>query len=76
MPPHLSLEMRNNIFYWRYELSKKGHETEALARCSEATVWEMLRLHREYGAVVSPNGLPRGRARTRKQLGWWVRVGQ
>lgn len=54
MAPHLSLEMRNNIISWRFEQNKTGSEIATLARCSESTVWEVLRLHREHGQVTSP----------------------
>lgn len=63
MVPTLSQEMRRNIVIWRFQLQKTGREIAALANCSEATVWEVLRLHREYGQVTSPNAQRRGRAR-------------
>lgn len=63
MPSHLSLEMRNNIIIWRFEQNKTGTEIAELARCSESTVWEVLRLHHEYGQVSSPYGKGRGRSR-------------
>jgi transposase len=63
MPPHLSLEMRQRIVEWHYEQHKVTGEIARLAGCSERTVYNILRLHREFGQVTNPYAHPRGRPR-------------
>jgi transposase len=54
MAPHTSTEMRERIVIWHTELGKSNVEIAALAGCSERTVRDILRLHREFGAVRNP----------------------
>lgn len=63
MPPHLSQEMRERIVAWHTELGYKAPQIAQLAQCSERTVYDVLRLHREYGLVNNPHAQPRGRPR-------------
>jgi transposase len=63
MAPHLTKEMRENIVIWHYEGHKKALEIARLARCSERTVYDVLRLHRDFGVVQNPLAQPRGRKR-------------
>jgi transposase len=64
MAPHTTTEMRERMVVWRSEFGKTDFEIAALAGCSERTVREVLRLHREYGVVRNPNAQPRGRRRS------------
>lgn len=64
MAPNLSTEMRNNIVTWRYDLQKSPPECAALAGCSVSTVFEVLRINREFGGVHNPYANPRGGQRT------------
>jgi transposase len=45
---------------WHSEFGKTDSEIAALAGCSEWTIREILRLHREYGVVQNPHVQPRG----------------
>lgn len=63
MPPHLSQQLRERIVYWRHELHKPIEEVVELARCSERTVYEVLRLHRLHGTVTNPFAQQRARPR-------------
>jgi hypothetical protein len=63
MAPHTTTEMRERMVVWRSEFGKTDSEIAALAGCSERTVREVLRLHREYGVVRNPHVQPCGRHR-------------
>lgn len=52
MPPHLPQSLRERIIEWKKTMDAK--EIAALAGCSLSTVYEVLRLHREYGTVNNP----------------------
>jgi transposase len=49
--PHTSTEMRKRMVVWHTELGKSTVEISALAGCSERTVREVLRMHRDTGDV-------------------------
>ena len=55
--------MRENMVIWWFKQHKTAAEIARLAGCSESTVYEVLRLHREYGQVTNPHSSPRGRSR-------------
>jgi transposase len=62
MAPFTTPEMRQNMVFWRFEQHKTAFEISKLAQCSERTVYNVLRLHREYGQVTNPfthRGRPR-----------------
>jgi len=61
--PHLSTELRELIVVWRHEQDKSVLQIAELADCSSSTVYEVLRLHREYGTASNPNAHARGRPR-------------
>jgi transposase len=67
MPPHLHNQLRNRIIVWRYEGGKSATEIAELADCSECTVYEILRLHRDFGQVNNPFMYHRGRPRCLQQ---------
>jgi transposase len=60
---HTPTEMGENMVIWRFKQHKTAAEIARLAGCSESTVYEVLRLHREYGQVTNPHSSPRGRSR-------------
>ncbi|KAF8057174.1 hypothetical protein FPV67DRAFT_1372166, partial [Lyophyllum atratum] len=64
MAPHTSTELRKRMVYWKDELQLSTAEIAKLASCSERTVREVLRLHREHGMVHNPFAQPRGRRRS------------
>jgi transposase len=64
MAPHLSNELRERIVIWRYQQNKKAAEIAELASCSLTTVYDVLRLHRDFGQVSNPFARQRGRPRT------------
>ncbi|KAJ7229587.1 hypothetical protein C8J57DRAFT_1011829, partial [Mycena rebaudengoi] len=59
----LSDQLRSRIVVWRYEQQKSATEIAELAGCSESTVYNILRLHRDYGQTTNPFARPRGRPR-------------
>jgi len=61
MAPVITLEMHENMVVWWYEQWKTVLDISRLARCSQRTVYEVLRLHRGYGQVVNPFVRARGR---------------
>lgn len=63
MAPNLSTEMRNSIVTWHDDLLKPASECAALAKCSIRTVYEVLRIHREFGGVHNPFATARGGSR-------------
>lgn len=64
MAPHTSTDMRYRMVHWHDNLGKSSPEIAELAGCSERTVREVLRLHREFGDVRNPFVAPRGRQRS------------
>ena len=64
MAPHTTTEMRERMVIWRTELGKSDSEIAVLAGCSERTVRDVLRLHRDYGVVRNPFAQPRGGSRS------------
>ena len=63
MAPFTTTEMRESMVRWRFEQQKTVREISELACCSERTVYEVLRLHRDYGQVNNPFTRNRGRPR-------------
>ncbi|KAJ7635762.1 hypothetical protein DFH06DRAFT_902259, partial [Mycena polygramma] len=59
----LSEQLRNRIVAWRYEQSKTAREISELVGCSERTVYNVLRLDREFGQTSNPYARLRGRPR-------------
>ena len=51
MAPHFNQQLRERIIAWRYEDQKSVAEISDLADCSEATVFEVLRLYQTFGQV-------------------------
>jgi transposase len=64
MAPQISTQLRERIVFWRYEQNKKAPEIALLAGCAESTVYEILRLYRDYGQITNPHRRQRGRPRT------------
>ena len=60
MAPNLSTEMLHNIVTWNNDLQKSPSECAALAKCSIRTVYEVLRINREFGGVHNPFATVRG----------------
>ncbi|KAF9228301.1 hypothetical protein BS17DRAFT_692480, partial [Gyrodon lividus] len=50
----LSQQLRERIVFWYYEHWKTGSQIAELAGCSECTVFEVLRLHQDFGKVKNP----------------------
>lgn len=67
MAPHTTTEMRERMVVWRTELGKSTVEIAELAGCSERTVREVLRLHRETGNVQNTFAQSRGGPRSLDQ---------
>ena len=67
MAPYTSTEMREKMVIWRFEQHKTAREIAILAGCSESTVYDVLRLHREYGQVNNPFARMKGHARILSQ---------
>lgn len=67
MAPHLDQQLRERIVSWRINDKKTAPEISALANCSEATVYEVLRLHRVFGQISNPYRQQRGRPRLMDQ---------
>ena len=63
MAPFTTPELCNSMVVWRYEQRKTILEISKLACCSERTVYDVLRLHREYGQTVNPFMRGRGHPR-------------
>ena len=63
MAPLTSNEMREKMVIWQFKEHKTAAEIARLASCSESTVYDVLRLHREYGQVTNPYAHPRGHPR-------------
>src|SRR6202040_863239 len=63
MAPFTTLEMRKAMVHWRFEQNMTAPQISVLAGCSERTVYEVLRLHRDYGQVTNPFIRSRGRPR-------------
>jgi transposase len=55
--------MHEAMVRWRFEHHQTALEISTLAGCSERTVYEILRLHRDYGQVTNPFARTRGRPR-------------
>lgn len=64
MAPHTTTEMRERMVFWHSELGKSDSEIALLASCSERTVRDVLRIHRDYGVVRNPFAQPRGGRRS------------
>jgi hypothetical protein len=58
-----TIEMCEAMVRWRFEQQKTVHKISELACCSERTVYEVLRLHWDYGKVNNPFTHNRGRPR-------------
>jgi transposase len=67
MAPQISQQLRERIVFWRYSEHKKAPEIASLAGCVESTVYEILRLYRDFGQVTNPYIRSRGRPRTLDQ---------
>ncbi|KDQ61873.1 hypothetical protein JAAARDRAFT_111064, partial [Jaapia argillacea MUCL 33604] len=63
MVSHLDQKLRERIIIWRYEHNKTGYEIAGLAGCSERTVFDVLRLHCDFGQVTNPHTHRIGRPR-------------
>jgi transposase len=61
MAPPITSEMRQNMVIWRYEQQKTMSEISKLAQCCEATVYNVLQNHRNYGQHTNPFTWERGR---------------
>jgi transposase len=59
--------MREKMVGWRFEQHMTAREIAILAGCSESTVYDVLRLHRDYGQVNNPFARTKGRARILSQ---------
>jgi transposase len=64
MAPHTSNDLRERMVIWSVEFGKKTDEIAELAGCSERTVREVLRLHRDFGEVRNPLAQRRGAPRS------------
>ena len=64
MAPHTTQQMRERMVVWRLEFHKSIAEIAELVECSERTVSQVLRLHRDFGQVRNPYARDRGRPRT------------
>lgn len=60
MAPHLSSQLRERIVAWRYEHGNSAREIAELADYSERTIYDILRLHRNFGQ--NPNSFSRQNA--------------
>src|SRR5258705_9096036 len=67
MAPHLDQQLRERIVSWRFDDEKPAREIAALANCLEATVYNVLRLHRMFGTVTNPYRQQRSRPRALDQ---------
>lgn len=67
MAPHTTTEMRERMVVWHSELGKSTAEIAELAGCSQRTVQEVLRLHRETGNVRNTFAQHRGGPRSLNQ---------
>ncbi|KAI0682867.1 hypothetical protein BC835DRAFT_1212005, partial [Cytidiella melzeri] len=63
MPAHLSQQLRERILSWAIDDELSISDIANLAGCSKTTVYEVLRVYREYGQTESPFVHPRGRHR-------------
>jgi transposase len=63
MAQHLDHQLRTSIVAWRLKQHRSIKEIKTLAGCSEHTIYQVLRLHRDYGVVHNPVACPRGRHR-------------
>ena len=63
MAPATTPEMREAMVRWRFEQHKTAFEISKLANCSERTVYDILRLHRDYSQITNPFARSRGRPR-------------
>ncbi|KAG1884164.1 hypothetical protein F4604DRAFT_1920011 [Suillus subluteus] len=64
MAPHLSPQLRERIVAWRYEHGKSAREIAELADCSERTIYDILRLHRDFGQTSNPFARQNARPRS------------
>src|ERR1700729_1842577 len=64
MAPQISTQLRERIVFWRYEEHQKAPEIAQLAGCAESTVYEILRLYRNYGQITNPHCCHRGQPHT------------
>ena len=63
MAPFTTLEMREAMVHWHFEEHMTTLQISILTGCSERTVYEVLRLHRDYGQVTNPFTHSRGQSR-------------
>ena len=63
MAPFTTLEMCEAMVCWCFKEHMTALQISILAGCSERTVYEVLRLHRDYGQVTNPFTCSRGRPR-------------
>ena len=63
MASFTTLEIHEAMVRWRFEEHMTALQISILAGCSERTVYEVLRLHRDYGQVTNPFTRSRGRPR-------------
>ena len=62
MAPHISLELRECIIYWRHELNLPISEIVHLSKRSERAVYTVLQYHRDHHhQPTNPFARPRGR---------------
>jgi IS30 family transposase len=54
MAPHLDQQLREHIVSWQFDDEKPAREIASLANCSEATVYNVLRLYGMFGTVSNP----------------------
>lgn len=54
MAPQITPQLRERMVFWRYEQHKKASEIAVLTGCAESTVYEILRLHRDFGTTTNP----------------------
>jgi transposase len=67
MAPQISQQLREWMVAWRYKEHKKASEIALLAGCSESAVYQILRLHRDFGQVNNPYRRQRGQPCTLEQ---------
>jgi transposase len=65
MAPFLSPEIRKQVIILRYEQHRTAQEIADIVGCNERTVYNILRLYRDFGQVNNPFASRKGRPRTR-----------
>ena len=63
MAPHISLELRECIIYWRHELHLPISEIVRLSKRGERAIYTILQYHRDHHQPTNPFARPRGRKR-------------